>query len=128
MKTMTRDQAIDQAARRGGAYIYYSRGLDGWIVLPIAAERELTARDLEYMDVFYVTREGEVNKFYASLDTSDNLKITDIEYRCAINLSRLSDISKEDLAAYWQLCRCYRGQIYIREEAERALKILRCEA
>ena len=65
MKTMTRDQAIDQAVRRGGAYIYYSRD-GGWIVLSMTAAMYIGARDLvEYMDVFYVSRTGRVNKFYA---------------------------------------------------------------
>ena len=62
MKTMTRDQAIDQAARRGGAYIYYSHGLGGWTVLSMTAARDIGARDLEYMDVFYVSRTRMLNK------------------------------------------------------------------
>jgi len=87
-----------------------------------AARRSLMSHSLDHQH-----RAGR-HRFFRQMLAYHDLKITEIEYRCAINLSRLSDISKEDLAAYWQLCRCYRGQIYIREEAERALKILRCEA
>ena len=67
METMTSDQAFDQAVRRGGAYIYYSHGLGGWIVLSMTDALYIGARDLEHMDVFYVSRTGRVNKFYASL-------------------------------------------------------------
>jgi hypothetical protein len=56
-----------------------------------------------------------------------DLLVTDTEYRCAINLSRLSDLPEEQSNEYWQLCRYYRGQIHTRSDVEKAIKRLRCE-
>lgn len=51
--------------------------------------------------------------------------VTETEYRRALELSRHPDTSPEDSAAYWQLCRYYRGQIFGGDDAARALRMLR---
>jgi hypothetical protein len=53
------------------------------------------------------------------------MKITEAEYQRALELSRTSGVKDQDSADLWQVCRCYRGQIFDREAAERGLKLLR---
>lgn len=51
--------------------------------------------------------------------------ITEAEYRKALELSRDSGTSPEHSAAYWQLCRFYRGQIFLRDQAALACRLIR---
>ena len=51
--------------------------------------------------------------------------LTEAEYHKALELSRDSNTPSDDSAAYWQLARMYRGQLFIRTEAERAFKLIR---
>lgn len=54
--------------------------------------------------------------------------VTATEYKTALQLSRETSTSPEDSGAYWQLCRFYRGQIFHRDEAARAVRLLRAMA
>jgi hypothetical protein len=51
--------------------------------------------------------------------------ITEAEYKRALELSRDEKTPRDDSAAYWQLCRFYRGQIFHRDEAARAARMIR---
>lgn len=51
--------------------------------------------------------------------------VTDAEYGKALELARDTNTSPQDSADYWQLCRYYRGQIFHRDEAARALQLIR---
>jgi hypothetical protein len=51
--------------------------------------------------------------------------ITEAEYRRALELSRDGNTPPEDSAAYWQLCRFYRNEIFLREEVARAVQLIR---
>jgi len=54
--------------------------------------------------------------------------VTEDEYKIAIERSRDDKTSAEDSAAYWQLCRFYRGQIFLRDQAAHALHLIRSSA
>jgi len=56
---------------------------------------------------------------------TDVWNVTEAEYREALELSRDGNISPEHSAAYWQLCRYYRGQIFHRDEAALAVRLIR---
>jgi hypothetical protein len=47
------------------------------------------------------------------------------EYKIALERARDSATALEDSEAYWQLCRVYRGQIHHRDQAARALQMIR---
>ena len=51
--------------------------------------------------------------------------VTEAEYKRALELSRDGGTPSDDSAAYWQLCRYYRGQMFLAPDAERALKMIR---
>jgi hypothetical protein len=51
--------------------------------------------------------------------------ITESEYRIALERSRASDTSSDNAADYWQLCRFYRGQVFERDAAARAVRMIR---
>lgn len=53
------------------------------------------------------------------------MKISELEYQTARELSEDAGTSPADSADLWQVCRWYRGQIFDREQAERALHKLR---
>jgi hypothetical protein len=54
-----------------------------------------------------------------------NWNVTEQEYEEALTRSRDGRTTPEASAEYWQLCRYYRGLIFRREDAERALGRLR---
>ena len=51
--------------------------------------------------------------------------ITQMEFNVARERERDPHHSDNDRADYFQLCRLYRGQIFIREAAERAIQRIR---
>jgi hypothetical protein len=51
--------------------------------------------------------------------------VTEAEYREALELSRDGNTSPEHSAVYWQLCRFYRGQIFLRDQAALAVRLIR---
>jgi len=51
--------------------------------------------------------------------------VTEAEYRIALEHVRDANTPDDDSAAYWQLCRYYRGQIFHRDDAARALQLIR---
>lgn len=51
--------------------------------------------------------------------------VTEQEYKTALERSRDGDTPAADSADYWQLVRFYRGQIFLRDNAARALRLIR---
>ena len=56
---------------------------------------------------------------------SNAWNITEAEYKKALELSRDHDVGAADAASCWQLCRYYRGQIFIRDQAAHAARLVR---
>jgi len=56
---------------------------------------------------------------------SNAWNVTEDEYRTALERSRSENTLPTDSAAYWQLCRYYRGQIFHRDEAAFAVRLIR---
>lgn len=56
---------------------------------------------------------------------SNAWNVTETEYRKALELSRDGSVPPDDSAAYWQLVRFYRGQIFYRDEAAKAVQLIR---
>ena len=54
--------------------------------------------------------------------------VTDDECQTALERLRDRDTSPEDAIAYWQLYRFYHGQIFLRDQAERAVHLIRGRA
>lgn len=53
--------------------------------------------------------------------------VTEAEYKEALTRSRDGRTTAEASSEYWQLCRFYRGQVFHRDQAERAIWRLRGE-
>jgi hypothetical protein len=51
--------------------------------------------------------------------------ITETEYQIALDRSRDGNTPRDDSAAYWQLIRFYRGQTFYRDEAAKAVRLIR---
>lgn len=51
--------------------------------------------------------------------------VTEDEYKTAQARSRDLNTSSEHSEAYWQLCRFYRGQIFYRDQAAIAVRLIR---
>jgi hypothetical protein len=56
---------------------------------------------------------------------SNAWNVTEQEYKIALERSRDPHTSADDSADYWQLCRFYRGQIFYRDHAARAVRRIR---
>lgn len=59
------------------------------------------------------------------MSRSNAWNVTEAEYREALKRERDDRTSPNDKADYWQLVRFYRGEIFIRDAAERAAKLIR---
>lgn len=51
--------------------------------------------------------------------------VTEAEYQTAKEREHDPHYAPEDRAAYWQLIRFYRNQLFLRDQAARALKLIR---
>jgi hypothetical protein len=56
---------------------------------------------------------------------TNSWNVTENEYHTALERSRDSETLPDESAAYWQLCRYYHGQIFHRDEAAQALRLIR---
>lgn len=56
---------------------------------------------------------------------SNAWNVTEAEYQEALKRSRDPLTPRDDSAAYWQLCRYYRGQVFHRDDAMRAGRLIR---